>query len=265
MESSFEDIPPLPHATTASVTGFEVASYSCSGDPAFLDNHIFTIRIWISQDNYAIRRSYSNICMLDNLLRRKYARTQVPPLPLSGAGLFVKANRRMSSLAIPAAQSSSVTGKSFTGLTDHSKRRTEVKRVDASEPIAQKKGALTEYLKNLIAIPVLALSREITDFFDEESPDGLEFERSELSEIDMLLQGEDATRVKVKSSLNVPLTISPGSVIIWKFSTEHKDIGFSVEFSDQVVSPYQRCNSHLQSVSGIFEAPAAGTVALIWV
>lgn len=271
MDSSV-DVPPLPHATTASVTGFEVSGYSCNGDPTFLDNHVYSIRIWVAQDNYEIRRTYSNFCMFDNHLRKKYARTELPPLPLSGAALFVKASRRKSSMGAPpasvvATHRPSATGirQSFHGLMDGGKRKMEVKRVDHAEPIAQKKDALTSYLKHLIAIPVIALSRELMDFFDEESPDGFEFERPELSEIDMLLVGEEAQRTKVKSSLDVPLDVAAGSVVVWRFTTERKDIGFTVEFGGQVAAPYQRCNSHEVAVTGVFEAPAADTVKLIWV
>lgn len=265
--------PSPPPARSGGVTGFEVSAYSCSGDPGFLDNHVYSIQIWVAQDNYSIRRSYSTFCIFDNFLRKKYARTPLPALPLSGAALFTKASRRKSTATSATSTAQSITAtrrstngtrNSFHGLVDGS-RKSEVKRIDASEAYAAKKDALTSYLKSLVAIPVIALSGELSDFFDEESPDGFEFARSELSEVDMLLVGEEAERSKVKTALQVPLLVEAGHVTVWKFTTEGKDIGFSVEFGGQVVVPYQRCSSHQQVVSGVFEAPVADRVTFIWV
>lgn len=268
------DVPPLPHATTGGVTGFEVSSYACNGDPTYLDNHIYSIRIWVAQDNYVVRRSYSSFCIFDNLLRKKYARTDLPALPLSGASLFARSNRRKGLNAPPATGQHATTTRRTTigireslgGFIDNTvHRKSEVKRNDANEAYHAKRDALTNYLKRLIAIPVIALSGELTDFFDEESPDGFEFNRKELSEIDMILMGEDPERIKVKTALQVPMHLDAGAVVIWKFTTERKDIGFSVEFGGQTAAPYQRCNSHEQAVSGVFEAPTADKCLLIWV
>lgn len=49
-----------------------------------------------------------------------------------------------------------------------------------------------------------------------------------------------------------------------RFKTKSRDIGFSVEFNGRVAVPYQRYDSHMNSVSGMLSAPSRGTATLIW-
>ena len=53
-------------------------------------------------------------------------------------------------------------------------------------------------------------------------------------------------------------------VIIWRFSTKSKDIGFSAEFEGSNVVAYQRYNSHESEITGHLIAPSDGKAVLIW-
>jgi hypothetical protein len=247
------------------LSGFEVSDYVCHGDATYYDNHCFTIRMWVNQDMSSVQRSYSSFCMLDAKLRKKYSRSQLPSLPLSGNHLFSKVSRKKSTnsgtnnrLSLRSSIIGTIDGESG------KKSSADVKRVDTSEIIGQKKSELTQYLKSLMMIPVIAISNDIADFFDDESPDGLEFERKNVSEIDIILEGDEPVSHKVKSHFNIPINVDAGSVVVWQFSTKHKDIGFSVDFGGLQVSPYQRYNSHEHSVGGIFEATTSDKIILQW-
>ncbi|RYH07056.1 hypothetical protein EON65_42175, partial [archaeon] len=53
----------------------------------------------------------------------------------------------------------------------------------------------------------------------------------------------------------VTVTLSPpaDSVVLWSFTTEHHNIGFSVLYNDIEVVAYQRYNAHEKSVRGYME------------
>jgi hypothetical protein len=255
------------------VAGLEVSDYALSGDPNFYDSHIFIIKIWVAQDMYTIERSYSHFCMFDARLRKKYSRTELPALPLNGANLFVgrmikkeKGKDKDKDKQQARKQEVGAIRKSLYFVVDSASGNAKdlVKRADTSEIIAQKKGALSDYLNKLANLPLIAISSDFQDFLDEESPDGMEFERAELSEIDLILQDEDSVQKTVSSTFSIPLNLDTGSVVVWRFQTKHKDIGFSVEFRGQQVSSYQRYNSHQVPVGGIFEAPVPDRVVLLW-
>lgn len=252
------------------VAGLEVSDYTVSGDPILYDSHIFIIKIWVAQDMYTIERSYSHFCMFDARLRKKYSRTELPPLPLNGANLFigrtVKKDKGKDKDKNKRKADSGSIRKSLYFVVDSTggSGKDVVRRVDTSEVIAQKKGALSEYLNKLANLPLIAISSDFLDFLDEESQDGMEFERSELSEIDLILQDEDTVQKTVSSTYSIPLNLDTGSVVVWRFQTKHKDIGFSVEFRGQQVSSYQRYNSHQVPVGGVFEAPVPDRVVLLW-
>ncbi|XP_070536598.1 FYVE and coiled-coil domain-containing protein 1-like [Ptychodera flava] len=80
--------------------------------------------------------------------------------------------------------------------------------------------------------------------------------------------------IKAGKSYAVPVKVDkPGVVLCWEFSTEPKDIAFSVTYKEseetilkesQVLIPLFRCNSHRQSVQGELIAKQAGIYTLIF-
>ena len=53
-------------------------------------------------------------------------------------------------------------------------------------------------------------------------------------------------------------------MIIWRFSTDGFDIGFSVDLDDQPTVPYTRCKSHEKIIYGSLETSVHSICALKW-
>ena len=125
---------------------------------------------------------------------------------------------------------------------------------------------LTLYLQHLLTIPEILQSDSLLAFLDEEYPDGEAPDEDKLhatvTSIDLLLADEAAQQKRVLRQHAVSLHLEEGFVVAWKFQTRNHDIGFSVSFNDTEILTYQRVNSHVKPVTGLFEAPAKGTLAL---
>jgi len=139
-------------------------------------------------------------------------------------------------------------------------------RVDNSEVIQQKKMPLTQYLQQLLAIPEILQSDTLMAFLDEEYKDGEapddETLHSNVTSIDLLLADEAPMQKRVLRQHLVPLHVEEGFIIVWKFITKSHDIGFAVSFNDVEIITYQRVNSHVKPVTGLFEAPAKGQLTI---
>jgi ribosomal protein S15P/S13E len=253
--------------------GVEIIDYSCIGDENSYANHLFTIRIWVDQNMFSVNRTYAAFCEFDTQLRRKYPRSNVPTLPLSGAAAF--ARRATVKLppggAVPDAKAAALDLRaSMIGLADDTptkgKMKPSVRRADKAEVISQKKSPLNGYLNTLLTLPEVLLSDNLLYFLDEESSDGqvLSTQTKELSEVDILLSDEVPVAKTVLRQLKIPMNLDPGSVIVWSFSTKHYDIGFSIAFNDKVILPYQRYNSFTEAVSGSIQITDQGKLMLIW-
>ncbi|XP_077993564.1 FYVE and coiled-coil domain-containing protein 1-like [Glandiceps talaboti] len=80
--------------------------------------------------------------------------------------------------------------------------------------------------------------------------------------------------IKAGKSYAVPVLVEkPGIVLCWEFTTEPKNIGFSVAYKDneemkledsQVLIPLCKCNSHRQAVQGELMAKQPGVYTLIF-
>ena len=145
-------------------------------------------------------------------------------------------------------------------------RRSSIRRIDNTEVIQQKKMPLTLYLQHLLTIPEILQSDMLLAFLDEENPDGELQDEDKLnatvSAIDLLVNEETPIHKRVLRQHVVSLFVEEGFVIVWKFSTKSHDIGFSVGFNEAEVVTYQRVNSHVRPVTGLFEAPAKGQVKI---
>lgn len=261
-----------------STSGVMVFDYGLvvGGDPSVYSDHEFTVRVWVGQHVYAIQRSYSSFCFFDAALRRKYPRSKLPNLPLFGKDQHQKKGLLLAppSVTSPGGPSSqpesiikdlraSLSAFESDGLSGgrESAGRRSIRRVDNTEVIQQKKIPLTLYLQQLWTVPEILLSETLLAFLDEESPEGeLLEEQSSPSPIDLLLADQVPVQKRVLRTHSVALNVEEGFVIVWKFHTRSHDIGLSVRFNDADVLAYQRVNSHLKPVSGLFEVPAKGQV-----
>mmetsp|Transcript_15914 Transcript_15914/g.23971 ORF Transcript_15914/g.23971 Transcript_15914/m.23971 type:complete len:645 (-) Transcript_15914:76-2010(-) len=227
--------------------GVEIISYEVNGDLNSSDSHVFGVQIWVCQDIYTIKRSYTNFCDFDSRLHRKYPKSNLPECPLAGS-TTIKLLK-------------SVVGKSVVGTN----KRTFLKKgMDTSEVVSQKKVPLTKYLSDLLNIPEIVRSNELLNFLDIESSDGDEVTMANISTTEYLLRTENPTTVKVIRRCSVPFPVKAKQYITWRFFTKKKDIGFSIQIDDRVVLPYQRYNSHEEVVEGLMEVPLDGTATLLW-
>jgi hypothetical protein len=202
--------------------GAEIVDYVCEGDESNYNDHLFKLRVWVGQRMYFITRSYSAFCELDAVLRKKFPRTQLPAIPLSGAPVFVKmtslsqrayianndpthpaASIKRSSTSLSSSPSqgsgsnsdsastqrqsiyrkSSSSSSATAGLNGVQRPRTySSKRSDKSELIAQKRAPLNVYLSQLFLLPEVLLADCLLYFLDEESVDGQIISKSEATE-----------------------------------------------------------------------------------
>lgn len=210
---------------------------------------------------------------MDVRLKRKYPRTSLPDLKLSGVLLFNHKTKRQSVLLKNAVDSDNVRltmapssqNADGTPAKDVKTSACLIKRLDQKEVISQKGSMLTDYLEMLLRIPEIVVSDEILDFFDIGSVDGAHSAVDGLvTPMDVVLGNVPVTNKTVGKQFSVSLSVSEGNVVMWSFRTKNKDIGFSVEFNDIIVLPYQRHQSHQTKVDGEFEVTGPGTVVLIW-
>ena len=273
----------------------EVVEYCCVGDDNYYKNHTFGIRIWSEQEHlhYSVQRDYLSFCGLHARLTKKFTKTEFPTFPLEGYNAFVKkANKNTSSTATKLMQtfqksstdtsnknessssSSSSSSKSNTNIrnsisssvTDNSSVGDLKITSKGNEVITQKKSALTNYLRQLLATPEIIICEDIKVFFDEEAPDGSSIQRRALTDIEAALIGEEANIVTVSREHKITITGKRNDVIVWSFATKKRDIGFSVQFVDsqKTALPYQRYDSHTQTISGCLELVDAGQIELLW-
>lgn len=226
--------------------GIEVSNYQVQGDQNDFDNHVFTITVWVAQDNYDIQRSYAMFCDLDSRLRRKYPKSNLPENPLSGSEIGVggrtkDANTFRMSVSV-----------SFS------------KKLDTTEIISRKKGPLTTYLLDLFKIPEILRSSELINFFDCSSEDGDKIEEIKNSIVDFMLEDDKYEKKSVLKKLLLEYEVQKTNFIVWSFYTKNKDIGFSINLDQRRIVNYERHNSHIEKVTGIMEIPENGKAIVNW-
>jgi hypothetical protein len=212
----------------------EVLDYSIEGDRLIAENHICTLEVKLSAksgNNYTLRRTLIAFSDLDSKLRRKFPKSNIPPLPLSNA----------------------------------SARRKSVKQGDpaaGSDPPTVSN--LTEYLRSLLSTPEVLKSPELWNFFDFEYPDGVPSPSAAATVADVVLTNVEPSTKTVSKEFELALEAKASEYVAWSFSTKSKDIGFRIVFNNVDIVAYQRYNSHEVQVKGVVEIPEDGVVILMW-
>lgn len=221
----------------------EVAGYELVGDSIAASNHIFTIKCWIQQDVFSITRSFSNFCDFDARLRRKYPRSNIPECPLT----------------------SSLTPKLMNAVVHPSNKGRSIKKAESSsEIVRQKQGLLTAYLMGLLDVPEIISSNDLVNFLDVESDDGDEINQSNVSPLEYILRNETSSTVQVLRKRAIPVKLESGQYIAWRFFTKNKDIGFTIQMNGRDILPYQRYNSHEETIEGLIQVPLDGEGTIFW-
>eukprot|EP01031_Cornospumella_fuschlensis_P030877 gene30877-37313_t len=259
--------------SNASPLTVDVLEYLLIEDSNYYQNHVFVLQVWLEQNMYKIQRSYAAFVELDYKLRYQYPRSQLPTLPLAGAYSSVSKapSRRFSTTSTTADVPPSAANPSGAEKPG----RKLLKRKDPNEVISSKRSPLSQYLRDLIRVPEILVSETLLTFLDEESVDGADVEEfSEEAvqnmEITLLLQDEEVVTKTVRKEVTVVLSPPAESVLLWSFTTEHHNIGFSVLYNDIEVVAYQRYNAHEKAVRGYMEIRGdesgsnGGEAKLVW-
>jgi hypothetical protein len=250
----------------------EVSGYELIGtDPSSSENHIFEIKIWLTQNFYFIKRSYSNFCELDFQLHKKYSKSNLPACPLSS-----------STSSLSSSSSSSILKP--TTVTNH-RKNSIIKSIGSNENVSSKKNLLQKYLEELLDIPEILRSIEFSTFLDIESSNGFDIPQENMELIEYLLGNSKETHVTVMKEFNLRLGVNETQFVIWRFTTKNKDIGFDVlmetgggggillnsgstgqanTVTTTSLLPYQRYKSHESVIEDVLEIQSSGFILLHW-
>lgn len=234
----------------------EITDYQVTNptEPSNSDNHIFEIRIWLTQNCYDIKRSYANFCEFDYQLNKKYSKTSLPVCPLSSSISAINAaattaanpthpitSTNSSTSSTPLSSSSSTSTPTPTTSitstilkpTNHLlKNSLQMKKGyfinSSSENISLKLKLLQKYLEELLEIPEILHSIELLTFLDIESTNGFFIPNEKMEVIEYLLNHQKEIHLTVMKEFHLRLAVNETQFVIWRFSTKNKDIGFDV-------------------------------------
>ena len=134
------------------------------------------------------------------------------------------------------------------------------------ELILSKVEPLSAYLNKLLKFHEIVASDEFLLFLDEEAKDM----KSNINNIeplsihDILLMRVPYNKCTVRKSEEASFKVLKGQIVVWQFSTEGYDIGFSVSVNGQTKISLTRYNSHQKVASGSLEVTDDGKVTLCW-
>ena len=183
------------------------------------NSYLLILQVWIpaEQHNYTLTRTYKSLVTLQMQLCKKYPRSNIPSLP---------------------------------------------KTVELTP---NKKVILNEYISQLMNISEILQSDTFLSYLDASSAEGelLDYDALALELvtcIDVILEDEkDVEKVIVagREYQVKMLDVAGESVVVWRFSTHARDIGFSVLYNETEVVKYQRLEAQNKPINGLFEVPCS--------
>jgi hypothetical protein len=269
----------------------QVSDYYFVGDGSHYEKHFFVLNVSADSFEYSVDRSYVDFVEFDRLIRKKFPESIFDLLPLKDVKYVRKLLSReaASSSSIRASIGSTLLPSSRTSIIHHNRESiinsgalTAESGGDMSvssgamfpvvseskENIAQARELLGSYVQNLMKKIEILRSEEFLKFLDEETrqfTNGWNCASEEpLSTHDLLLFNNAINKCVVNRSDEYQYHVPRGSLILWRFSTQFYDIGFSVEMNGVVKVPYTRCNSHKVPVCGTLEANEPSICVLKW-
>eukprot|EP01035_Chromulina_nebulosa_P022328 gene22328-28915_t len=267
-----------------------ISDYYTVGEGECFDDHIFTIKVEFDGFSFTVDRSYIDFVDFIRKLRKSYPLFQLisdEAVPIPHFQLIEKqiidhlnadakhkrgnsvSNRnsliaRHESLggtrnSVQAFISGSSSAHNF-AIPDHLKNR-----VDISSSVS----ALDSYLKSLLQQSEMLTSEELLLFLDEEVSSMIrpEIKQESLNAHDILLLNAPISTCTVRAGAKgeeFHYSVPAQHMIIWRFSTDGFDIGFSVDLDDQPTVPYTRCKSHEKIIYGSLETSVHSICALKW-
>jgi hypothetical protein len=134
------------------------------------------------------------------------------------------------------------------------------------ELILSKVQPLSAYLNKLLKFHEIVASDEFLLFLDEEAKDMKSNVKNleALSIHDILLMRVSYNKCTVRKSEEASFKVLKGQIVVWQFSTEGYDIGFSVSVNGQTKISLTRYNSHQKVASGSLEVTEDGKVESVF-
>ena len=263
-----------------SALSVKVTDYYFVADGKCFDKHFFIINIIAENYNFSVDRSYVDFVELDRLLRKKFPESNLGILPLEESRTVKKTLLKEAALSSERKRSTLGAGLLTTTRNSLAYTRESMMGGDPSfgsspsfpipeesrEDIGSKRYLLDKYLQDLLEKHEIIGSDEMMVFLDEERRNiAFTDEPDEpLNVHDLLLINVPVNKCVVHRTEEYQYHVPRGHLILWRFSTQYYDIGFSVEMNGAVKVPYTRCSSHKTPVCGILEVSDPTICLLKW-
>lgn len=270
-------------SSSSSVLAVKVTDYYFVGDGRSFDKHFFILAVSAENYNYTVDRSYVDFVEFDRLLRKKFPESNIGILPLEESRTVKKALQRDATMNTERKRSS--LGSGVLTSTRNSLALTRESMIGAMaldgagasggvfaipdesrEDIGSKRYLLDKYLQDLLLKHEIVGSDELLTLLDEERRGIVNADELEepLNVHDLLLINVPVNKCVVHRTEEYQYHVPRGHLILWRFSTQYYDIGFSVEMNGAVKVPYTRCSSHKAPVCGILEVADPSICVLKW-
>lgn len=253
-----------------------VFDYYQIGDGGAYDTHYFALKVRLESTVFVVDRSYLDFVALDIKLREKFPHIHFAELPLEAKGSiqkhYIKSQaakpkgvNRINDLFAQYNGIENIVEKAIEDVLNSGSTALKIKD-RLNEVIGSKIAALDNYLMDLFLHADILVSDELILFLNNEAPTMLMSPVSldPLSEYDLLLVNEALNTVSVSRRKEHQFRLRRGQFLLWAFSTNSYDIGFSVEMNDEIKVPYGRHKSHETAICGAVEATHDCSYKLIW-
>jgi hypothetical protein len=273
----------------------EILNHFVIGNGDMFDEHIFSIDVHYEQISYTVQRSYVDFVYLHSQLRKIFPECDIPSLPLNATmkiqkllkedalspeerrpskSQIIRENNRQISrdtnrLSFTSQRSiQSIHSLQYLGDITSPERKKELpmKNADKAEDFSEKVKELQLYVRALLTFHEIVASDIFAKFLDEEvSSPALDAPVKPIStEQDLLLMNTPPITVSVRNIDTVEVYVKAGQLVVWKFSTENYDIGFSVEFEREPMVSYTRYKANEVPICGTLEVTRHGLCLLKW-
>jgi hypothetical protein len=259
----------------------KVTDYYFVGDGKSFDKHFYVIAVSAETFQYTVDRSYVDFVELDRILQKKFPESNIATLPLDDARNIKKVLASNSTAANEKKRISLGTASTSGSRNSLAYPRESLMGGGAAgdlagtvfwvpdenrEDIGGKYRQLDQYMQMLLQKHEIVGADELLLFLNEErrTITGAEEPDEPLSVHDLLLAAVPVNKCVVHRSEEYQYHVPRGHLVLWRFSTLHYDIGFSVEMNGAAKVPYTRCNSHRSPVCGILEVTEPSICLLKW-
>ena len=254
-----------------------VVSHEVEGSGTTLNQHRWTIRVCLQEPDheYLVSRSYTEFVLLDELLKKKSPNSDLISLPFDDKdkNIVTKIVKPELKEATHAHTQRRETISPEKIKASHAVHRASLSNsakfiAASSTDLESYESLLNQYLQKILLCPELLLSEELLNFLDEvEDFFAGPSEYSPVTLHDVLFGDIETKSITIPAGkierINVPVE-SDGGVILYSFSSDMYDIGFSVEVDNNIRLPFSRMNSHVKDIKGSIKVNYQCTATLVF-